>query len=375
MTADTNQECLDVSPSTSPAAGSAANEGDAGAVKPPFEHELPETFSEAAKKLLVTVHSRARREVMNWCGQVPSPDDPRLLMCSFAEHLALSVVHDHADTKKYLDPTVLEKWGVTFEDVVNVAFENLTALHHEFGWLRKTPGIYASKPGDCYDSARLLLPEVVTQMKVSGRYVAMLPYQNELFITGDQDTDGLRIMIECTKGTPSKPNFIGGFAFRLRDDWRQYHGPDWWQPWIPPKTHPVHEDFRAFATRTLAGYYHHQQQELHAADSRVFAASVMYLGDDKVSEATTCSMWANNLQTLLPKTDLIAVSKDYQPKGLVPWAVVARVMRDEMEPVGLYPERYRVHGYPTEGQLSVMVREARNRGISQERGGYRAKPR
>jgi len=86
-------------------------------------------------------------------------------------------------------------------------------------------------------------------------------------------------------------------------------------------------------------------------------------------------MWANNLQTLLPKTDLIAFSKDYQPKGLVPWAVVARVMRDEMEPVGLYPERYRVHGYPTEGQLSVMVREARNRGISQNRGGYRAKSR
>jgi hypothetical protein len=349
--------------------GAGANESPS----PARQHDMPDTFEEAAGKLMLTVHSRARMETMNWSGETPREDDIRLLMCPFAEHLAFSVVHDEADTKKYLDPTVLVKWGVSFDKLFRVAFENLAALHHEFGWLRKTPGIYASKLGDSYDSARIVLPEVVTQCEVIGRDVVMVPYQDELFISGDQDTDGLRIMIEYAKARPSSPAFIGGFAYRLRDDWRQCDPRGIWQPWIPNKNHPLHEDFRDLATQALVAYYHHQQIALHEAEDRkpegaqVFVASVMKF-DGTRSPIRTCSAWSAGLQTLLPKTDAIAFAKDFQPGGLVPWSVVARTMRDELEPVGLYPERYRVRGYPTAGQLSAMVREARKRGLPQGRG-------
>jgi hypothetical protein len=47
--------------------------------------------------------------------------------------------------------------------------------------------------------------------------------------------------------------------------------------------------------------------------------------------------------------------------------MVADEMKDELKPVGLYPERYAVRSFPTDAQLHTLVKESMRQGVVLDR--------
>lgn len=337
-----------------------------------FRHDVPADLEDLACDLLPSLQPLVRLGSTNHSVTNKQPEHGEGLFRVIAEHLAVELVYDFPESKRYLTPEELGKWGLSADEAFEIALNNLSALAHQFGRISDGVAAFESRSDDSYDSTRLLLPELFSELPIVGSPIAMVPHPNALLVAGDRDSDGLRAILGRAEEFLQKPRSSGGFAFRLHNDT--------WRPWMPDRSHPLFEDFRLLANRTLAKYYGHQRTFLVTDDvamltkDGLFVASFRILESDCLGSVKTLSVWTQHAPSLLPKTDAIAFVKDMQHRGLVPWSVVARTMRDEMEPMGLYPERYRVLCFPTEGQLSSMIREARKRGVPQDGCTGRATP-
>jgi hypothetical protein len=99
------------------------------------------------------------------------------------------------------------------------------------------------------------------------------------------------------------------------------------------------------------------QQEYGEA---AFVASVVaFVREGNNDEAfETYATWSKTVVTLLPQSDyVILVDVDSREKLRVAWADVAAIVGDLLQPIGVYPERYRVETFPSAAQL-VRLRQA-----------------
>jgi len=75
---------------------------------------------------------------------------------------------------------------------------------------------------------------------------------------------------------------------------------------------------------------------------------------------TSYSVWSEGVDTLLPQTDDIVLLRPEPDAGEVKLAAagsferVREVVGDLMQPLGIYPERYRVGAFPSERQLEAI---------------------
>jgi hypothetical protein len=65
--------------------------------------------------------------------------------------------------------------------------------------------------------------------------------------------------------------------------------------------------------------------------------------------------WTASADPWLPATDAVAFLRiGGEPPRMVEWQKVMEVSGDLIEPLDIYPPRYRVHGFPSEEQLKAM---------------------
>ena len=338
----------------------------AATVQPPVTHKMPDTFEEAAPNLMPTIQSRAIAEARSLLINNETPADRGFVGIPYAEHLAICIVHDTPDTKHYLTTADFEKWDVPVAEIVQTAFRNLGHLKNDFRFPFKDGRVFRSFSDDTYDAARLLLPpSFFEQLPVRGTHVAMVPHPNLLLITGDDDQEGLSIVLREAQQLMTEPLAIGPFTVR-----RSEVG---WEPWSPDYSPEDRRTFDRLMLDTRERDYASQQKVLAdcefarpAADQQ-FIASYKRLREDVVAGIQTMCVWTKNAPSLLPKTDAIAFVAGTEVKGLVPWSLVADEMKDELKPVGLYPERYAVRSFPTDTQLHMLVEEATRQGVVLDR--------
>ena len=74
----------------------------------------------------------------------------------------------------------------------------------------------------------------------------------------------------------------------------------------------------------------------------------------------TGAFWTEGVDTLLPKTEIVVLQSLSQDRSSAcvhatgEWDRVQEVVGHLMEPVGLYPERYRVRSFPTPEQIEAI---------------------
>jgi hypothetical protein len=325
-----------------------------------FLRPLPADFEDAAHDLLPIVRSRAGKLRGFLHTVLESSKIPEIDYMAIAEHLAGSIAYDLPDGITHVDSEQLERWGVPIEAAWQRAMENLAQREHQFAGLRPTPGVYALSGDDGYQSSRLLFPSLFGQLVFNGRPVAMVPRACSLLVTGDNDEDGLRIMLERAEQELGRSMPIGGFAYRLSHEGILH-------PWLPAPTHKLYKQFKKLADATMGSIYTHQQQLLmqlqekyKPADDRLFVASVFKFREESPWGAVTSCSWAKHVPSLLPKTDTISLMRDIEePPVLVPWNVVQKTVGDLMVPQGIYPERYRVDSFPSGPQFAAILGAAK----------------
>ena len=314
-------------------------------------NELPEEFDEAKKNLRPKIWPRAvyanleLRQRLNNGKPLDSPLYP------LGSHLVTTVVYDLPTSMRSLSNEDLEKWGVTYYEAMEIACQNLQDTSIAFS--RIGDRFHSAVSGDNYDSARILLKDLVSTWDVLGDPVSMVPQRDAMYVTGSDDEIGLKMMIDLTEMTLNdEVRPLSPFPLKLVDGE--------WEDWTFPEVHESYPKFRSLENRFMFDLYAEQKPLLEAIYEKEktddFVASFSGLHNKSTGDITSYCAWAKDCTSLLPKTDLIMIQVD-DGTAICKWDRVARFAKNLLEPVeDLYPIRYRVSQTPTAEQLDQIGR-------------------
>ncbi|MFT5358153.1 MAG: hypothetical protein ACI9KE_005390 [Polyangiales bacterium] len=255
---------------------------------------------------------------------------------------------------------LLEASVTTFDsDALDVAAAALRAYRPaEFECV--APGTYCSSIGDGFDSSRILLTDEIRALELKGAPVAAVPHRDALWITGSEDVDGLRRVLEGARTafesfpTSARPLCLGE---------------DGWTPFRLAKDHPLYTELCDLTYRELHSLYDTQrnllmeQMENSGAQTYVTPYDV---AEDERGELVSYCTWtgvasADGIASdlLLPLTDKmqIILVEDQQPKSLVPLTDFARfrsVCGSVLEETTHSPPRLRTLGFPTPQMIQEL---------------------
>jgi hypothetical protein len=318
--------------------------------------ELPEDFGDVHPDLLPVVRSRFYLESVMLQSRARGGEGIAVPQQLIGDHLSLSLVYDLPQAMRSIIQDDLDKWGISFYEAVEASQQNLEQMGNvSFASLQNDggEGVYISATGDNYDASRLVMLDLVRKMPVRGDYVAMVPNRDTLVITGCEDTTGLEIMGKIAEDSFQKPRPISTVALKLNGDE--------WESWLPEAESPAHAKFHELRLRTIGMEYNDQKElldQIHAASGEnVFVASFSAVKQKDSGRVTSYSVWSEGVDTLLPETDDVLLlrpdgsSQDVKVLAANCFDRVRQVAGDLMQPLGTYPERYRVIEFPSAAQL------------------------
>ena len=270
--------------------------------------------------------------------------------------LVVGLAYDTEHSIQQISQTAFAPWGVSFEDALRVAKDNLRERTDPNGMVQVAPDVYQSRWGDSYDSARILLTDLIYRISLTGDPVALVPNRNQLWIAGSRNPDALGTLLKVAEVAHFEPYPISPSLFLLNAGaWCVYASED-----------PAFQKLAAsIGRRREASDYQQQKESLNAIHEAekidIFAASyTVYQRKEDGTEYSAC-VWSRGVDSLLPKTERIVFLVDQDAKDFViaPWdaalAVVGGLMEEEQ---GVQPPRYRVGSFPTEEQMA-RLRELR----------------
>jgi hypothetical protein len=264
------------------------------------------------------------------------------------DHLVGTVAYDWPEATQSIAPEQFEKWGVTVYEAMEDARQNLAAIRFTRGVIgdkADTGQLTIFQEGDNYDAARLLMVDVIRDMPVRGRHVAMVPNRDQLYLTGSDDEIGLKIMIDLAEHGLADQSYGLSMVPLILDD-------DVWLDWMPPVDHPLHQRFRELKNNWLGPEYADQKEHLDKIHERngvdIFVASFSGIRNKADNRLVTYCVWSAGVDTLLPETDLVAFCQSGVEETVAfgPWERVREAAGELMERTEHYPTRWRVREFP-----------------------------
>jgi uncharacterized protein DUF1444 len=321
--------------------------------------ELPEDFGDVHPDLLPVVRSRFYLESVALQSRARGGEGVAVPQQTIGDHLSLSLVYDLPQAMRSIIQDDLDKWGVSFYEAVEAARQNLEQMGNvAFASLQGegSEGVYISATGDNYDASRLMMLDLVRKFPVRGDYIAMVPNRDTLVVTGSEDAAGLEVMCKVAEESFEKPRPISTVALRLAGDE--------WESWLPGSSAPTFRKFHELRLRTVGMEYNDQKELLdqinESTSQDVFVASFSAVQQKETGRITSYSVWSEGVPTLLPETDDIVLLRADRAAEKVElaaagsWDRVRQVAGELMEPLGMYPERYRVLEFPSSEQLDAI---------------------
>ncbi|MBZ4371932.1 DUF1444 family protein [Corallococcus sp. AS-1-6] len=307
--------------------------------------EAPATYAQARSQLMLVVRARDTFEAFSQQAGGSAPVSWRPV----GEVLAEALVQDTPDAMRYVPTEELARWGITYEQARADAMANLRRM--EAAPLRNlTLGACALFTNDSYGASRLLLDDVVRGCEVKGDPVVVVPNRDTVLITGADDATGLLTLAEAALEGVQAPRPVDGHALRLTTDG--------WKPFLPSRESPSRSILENLAFASRVRGYQEQTERLRKQEEPgdVFVASLLPQKDAR-GRYFGQTVWSNEGESLLPRADVIlfvdaALGPDAPPVASVRWDLVVRDAGTLLMPeLGVYPERYRVTGFPSKEQL------------------------
>ncbi len=287
-------------------------------------------------------------------------DEVMLPHVAINDELAAHLAFELPSSVTEIGPDRLEAWGLSFEALFERAKDNLRAAS-QVPFEEAAPGVFVSPFHDTLDASRLVLPELFRALKVKGRPVVVAPTHDIVFVTGEDDPEGLQQVSVWTEEALLEPRAHSAIAFRLEGDT--------WAPWLPPKGHPAFAKLKLLALQTTASAYSRQKEVLEAlleSNGHEILVATLRAFRSPAGDVFTACAWQDGLEALLPQTDRIDFVRPgpgNTPASAKVWStsfdVARRTLGELMQPIGDLPERWRVKGFPTDAQLEQMALEGK----------------
>jgi hypothetical protein len=322
----------------------------------------PKTYAEALPNLMPVVRDPAYYALSSLMFRAKGGDPAKLKTSPIpiAEGLVGSIAIDSAETISYASDSTLNDWNVTLADAFPKALENLRDRSPFDALKQVAPGLFLGGWEDSYESARILLPDLLHRLNLNGDPLVFIPNRNELWVTGQYDMANIGAILKFadeshfSRGHSLSPNFYA----RANSAWKLHI----------PEDSAQRKQWEEIKYKREATDYEQQKSYLDAMfklEKRdIFVAPYkVYRQDD--GQLFSRSIWSNGVDTLLPKTDRVVLGIDAQKKIMreASWnsltAIVGSLMELETDPA-FYPVRYRVQKFPDEAQLAELSAAANN---------------
>jgi len=317
--------------------------------------EMPDTYDAAKPRLLPIVRTAADEAMGLLSAQRLSttPDDSpaRLASRPPAGPFIVGLAFDTPNAIRRIDARQLEAWQVDFERVLDDALQNLRGLPEHGGWQQIAAGVWRGAWGDSYEPSRILLPDLIRRLDVADP-VALMPVRNALLVCSARNEAGLAVMAALAKAAiESEPRWLSLTPLALVGER--------WEVFTPPPS--CARAYAELALHDLAQAYAGQKNLLDDLHQRrgtdIFVASAT--GVEKDGQLMTYSVWTEGVDTLLPRTDLVVLSrlKDGQLAQtiFVPWDAAVAALSALMEPTDHVPARFRARQFPDAQQWSALA--------------------
>jgi len=312
--------------------------------------EMPSDFADASYDIRPRLWTRSTFEQLRLRQQIENGEPIDWPLEPIGEHLYLSLVYDLPESVRSISNEDLLKWGVTFWEAREVAVSNLA--ESKFVYASVGDELYASNTGDSYDATRLILTELIEEFKIEGRPIAMVPNRDTLLVTGSESEVGQTMMLEfALQQLTDQPRPMISTPLTIGADGQ-------WCDWIPEADNPLHDDYRRLKLGWLQIEYADQKQllqrlyEIQMNDDVIASFSVM---ESNKGLSSYC-LWNPGVKSILPKTELVLfVDEESHEAKSVSWETVQEHVGYMMEPLDVYPPRYRVLNFPDQNELEKML--------------------
>lgn len=314
------------------------------------ERTFEVTFEEARPHLRPKIYLRAHYLSMQY-EQLLNDEEPTISPSfPLGEHLVAAVVFDQPTAIRTIASEELVQWNVSFDEAMTLACKNLLKADVHYDTIQE--GFYATVCDDFYDSSRLLLLNHIEDWPVEGDVVVTVPNRDTLFVTGSRDKAGLKARFELTaQAYRGHPRALSPLPLRLVDNQLK--------DWTIPKSHKLYGQFRQLQSELMAESYAPQYEylvKLHEQEGIELVVAGVYAVQDEVTglPRTYCT-WIEGLDSLLPKTDLIAFYTEDETVTLCEWERVMEVIGSMLElHEEYYPPLYCVTDFPTPRQIKKI---------------------
>jgi hypothetical protein len=251
--------------------------------------------------------------------------------------------------------TVLADWGVTFEQALEDAINNLrdqtTDKWHQLG-----EGTYASAWEDHYDLSRVLLRDCLYRLPLAGEPVVLLPTRTTLLVTGSNNLAGQRLLLDTALEVMQQQ------SRRVSMHMLRYDG-DHWQTYDPGGE--TGAKLAAIRQEWLADDYAQQKQLLDQLHEKtgddVYVAAFSRMTRKDSDETSSFATWSKGVDTLIPECDLVVLlelaegGSGIKAKAVLPWKEAYALVGSLMERTDMMPARYRVRTFPEEALFATLV--------------------
>lgn len=320
--------------------------------------ELPASFAAARASLRPLIRSRATLEYLRLMpGTLPGPNTKPYIDASapFSADAVMMLACDSERSIQTLSGATLEEWGVSFEQAWTVAVDNLRDMTVS-SFEQVQPGIYLGGWNDSYETSRLLFSDLFYRLPLGGEPVVMAPSRNKLLAASANNRDALIGMLALARTLAEQEGRqVSALMYCFKEGKPVEYLPD---------DANVADLADGLKKLFLADDYQSQKDQLDKANEAsrqdVFVATYILTQSKETGRLRSYGVWSDQVDTLLPEVDLVALRSVHEESGepevrVVEWSELRQHVKELQHSEQGYPARYRLQHFPSRELLERLT--------------------
>lgn len=312
------------------------------------------SFEEAEPDIVTVIRERALFSFSSLHWQLEQMEGiPQELAEPVSRWFAKTAVIDSPGFMSLVNQDHATRWHQLGDEIFALGLQKLRASTSPR--FTESEGVFRGQWHDDYDSSRILVPEVFADLPIQGDPVVVIPNRLTLLVTGSENTDAIRRMLQTAEEiVRSEPRRQNPAPLVLRNG--EIH-----DFFVDPLS-PVFNDVERAHRLAALLYYDEQKEKLEKLyeqnGKEIFVGSYILSRHDDGRHCSYSSV-TKGVPTLLAVTDEVMfmdldLPKDRQCVAQAPWPVVLERLPDLFLDTRMFPTRYYVSQFPTAEQLEKL---------------------
>lgn len=325
-----------------------------GMMAPP----LPASFAEARASLRPVIRGRGTLEYLRLMPETLADAAVKPLIDAYAPFSSDSVIMlacDSAHSIQTLTGATLIEWGVSFDEALAVAIDNLRDMTVS-NFEQVAPGIFLGGWNDAYESSRLLFADLFYRMELGGEPVVMAPSRHKLLVASANKPEALLGMLALARTMAEEEGRQVSALMYCFEDGKPVE--------YLPGDAQVAQQAGELKKLFLLEDYQSQKQMLDKLNDQarldLFVASYTLVQSEATGRIHSYGVWTDQVDTLLPEVDKVALVRYHEESGepdmrVVDWAELRAHIKELHHSVPGYPARYRLQSFPSRELLDRLA--------------------